>query len=170
MAKGILIDVSLCTSCRACEAACSLVKHGEINPDKSRIRMQLDHDSYFYYPLVCAQCDTAYCAMACPTHALNKNHETEMVDFFKDKCIGCKMCVAACPFGAVNIVDGIAHKCDLCDGDPTCVKFCETKAISYGDFEELAQRKRAQTAIRYKESYMQSQKVTDPLAGAVIEG
>ncbi len=55
MPKQILIEPSRCTSCRACEAACSLVKTGGVNPELSRIRMQLWHDEYFYYPVVCAQ-------------------------------------------------------------------------------------------------------------------
>lgn len=152
MAKGILIDASKCTSCLACEAACSLVKEGEIGRDKSRIHMQLFPEAYFYYPLVCAQCEIAYCALPCPTRALEKNHTTGLVDFSTEKCIGCGMCVVSCPFGAVTVRAGKAVKCDLCGGDPACVKFCETKAIRYGEIEELAEDKRLLTALRFKEA------------------
>lgn len=152
MPKQILIEPARCTSCRACEAACSLVKTGSINPELSRIRMQLWHDEYFYYPVVCAQCEIPYCALACPTGALAKNRDTGWVDFAVAKCIGCKMCVIGCPFGAVTMQHGQAAKCDLCGGDPTCVKFCETLAIRFGEPEELAQSKRLATAQRFKDA------------------
>ncbi len=152
MAKGIIIDATKCTGCLACEAACSLVKESEINRGKARIRMQLFQDAYFYYPLVCAQCDIAYCALPCPTRALEKNHVTGLVDFSPERCVGCNMCVVSCPFGAITVRNGKAVKCDLCGGDPACVKFCETKAIRFGDVEDMAQDKRLLTALRFKEA------------------
>lgn len=153
MPRQIIIDPSRCTACRACETACSLVKTGTVNPELSRIRVQQWKDDYFYYPLVCAQCEIPYCALACPTEALEKNHDTGWVDFFPDKCIGCKMCVTACPFGAITMEGSKAAKCDLCGGDPTCVKFCEPQAIRFGEPEELAQEKRLKTALRFKEAF-----------------
>ena len=57
------------------------------------------------------------------------------VEILVDRCKGCEMCVAACPFGAMGFdhVDKKVIKCDTCNGDPVCVKFCETKAIDYVD-------------------------------------
>jgi Fe-S-cluster-containing hydrogenase component 2 len=56
-----------------------------------------------------------------------------MIDY--DVCIGCRMCVAICPFGAMSF-DALAQKvikCDFCDGDPLCASFCDVKAIRYAD-------------------------------------
>ena len=65
-----------------------------------------------------------------------------MIDY--DTCIGCRMCVAACPFGVIHF-DSITRrviKCDLCDDDPMCVKFCPYEAIEYIDVSELSTGKR----------------------------
>jgi Fe-S-cluster-containing dehydrogenase component len=51
-----------------------------------------------------------------------------------EKCVGCKMCVLACPYGCIAVGDaGVAEKCDLCNGVPQCVKFCARGALSFGD-------------------------------------
>lgn len=152
MPKTMLVDASKCSACRACEAVCSLVKAGEVAPDRSCIRVQIFADAYFYYPLVCAQCEIPYCALPCPTRALEKNHTTGRVDFFAERCVGCGMCVVGCPFGAVTVRAGKAVKCDLCGGDPACVKFCEPKAIRFGEVAELAAGKRLLTALRFKDA------------------
>jgi carbon-monoxide dehydrogenase iron sulfur subunit len=71
----------------------------------------------------------------------------ERVTINYDLCIGCKFCVAVCPFGAMGI-DPVARKvikCDLCDGEPVCVKFCETKALEYVD-ASLANRAKMRVA------------------------
>ena len=52
-----------------------------------------------------------------------------------DVCIGCRSCVAVCPFGAMNFnkTERKVYKCDLCDGDPQCVRFCDMKAVDFVD-------------------------------------
>ena len=61
-----------------------------------------------------------------------------MVDH--NKCIGCRSCVAVCPFGAMgfNVIDRKNFKCDLCDGDPQCVRFCDMKAVDYIDADRVS--------------------------------
>jgi Fe-S-cluster-containing hydrogenase component 2 len=70
-----------------------------------------------------------------------------------DLCIGCRFCVAVCPFGAVAMdhVSEKVIKCDLCDGDPTCVKFCETKTLQYVDATAANTSKRREAAERLPE-------------------
>ena len=69
----------------------------------------------------------------CPKEAIFRDAELSRVMINYDLCIGCKMCVPACPFGAMGFdADrGRVFKCDLCDGDPQCVRFCDMKAVDY---------------------------------------
>ena len=68
--------------------------------------------------------------------------------FDSTKCIGCRLCVAVCPFGAMNYnaIDKKVFKCDLCEGEPNCVRFCEVKAIDYVDADQLSMSKKRDAA------------------------
>lgn len=138
MPKTLIVDPMRCDGCRACEVACSMVKEGEANLSKARIRTVRFPEEHFFFPLVCCQCETPSCLRVCPSGALRKEAATGTVLLDRDRCIGCKMCLVACPFGAIVLADGLAAKCDLCDGDPVCVRLCEPQAIFFGDAAELA--------------------------------
>ena len=72
---------------------------------------------------------------ACPVDAIVVNLATGAKDVLEDRCVGCKVCTIACPFGTIefNPESGKVDKCDLCDGDPQCVTACPTAAITYID-------------------------------------
>lgn len=152
MSKALVVDPSKCTSCRSCEVACSIAKEGEANLSKSRIKLVLFRDDYFYFPVVCLQCETPFCALPCPTGALVKDPDSGVVQLKADKCMGCKWCLISCPFGAITLVDGRAAKCDLCDGDPACVRFCEVDALRYADSHDIGEARRIELATRVKGS------------------
>ncbi len=154
MARILIVEPSKCNGCRSCEVACSIAKEGESNPHKSRIRViRFPHDCFFN-PLVCLQCDSPFCVACCPTSAVTKNPKTGMVEYDKQKCVGCKMCLLACPFGAITIVNGLPTRCDLCGGDPVCIKFCEPGALTFGESEETATMKRVTLGDKVREIYL----------------
>jgi Fe-S-cluster-containing hydrogenase component 2 len=72
---------------------------------------------------------------ACPVDAIVINLMTDAKDVVLDKCVGCKVCTIACPFGTVNYnqATGKVAKCDLCGGNPQCVAACPTNAITFID-------------------------------------
>jgi Fe-S-cluster-containing hydrogenase component 2 len=86
-------------------------------------------------PTLCQQCDVAACVAVCPKNAIYKDKELGSMKIDYGKCIGCKLCIQYCPFGALsyNFEKKRVIKCEFCDGDPMCVKFCETKALQYVD-------------------------------------
>ncbi|MHC4549256.1 MAG: 4Fe-4S dicluster domain-containing protein [Planctomycetota bacterium] len=133
MAKMILIDQQACTGCRQCELVCSVHHTGTADPARSRITMIKWESQGFYLPVVCQQCLEPACATVCPVNAIGKERATDRVLVDYDRCIGCKMCVMACPFGAMSLDphEGRVIKCDLCDGEPTCVSFCEADALKF---------------------------------------
>jgi len=93
----------------------------------------------------CNQCDDAPCTTACPTSAMFRRPDG-IVDFDKSICIGCKACMAACPYDAIfiNPEDHSAEKCNLCAHrldvglEPACVVVCPTEAILVGDLDDPA--------------------------------
>jgi len=130
--KVITVDVSKCTGCRLCELACSMKNSGEFNPTRARIQV-IGFDEMFCLPVMCFQCEKPYCAEVCPAGAITRDEATGVFRTSKDKCVGCKMCTLACPFG--NIVfsneEKVAVKCELCGGEPECVLFCPTGALEF---------------------------------------
>ena len=150
-----IINYDKCTGCRICEVVCSMHRRGSSNPQKSLIRIvKMEGEATVTsIPVKCMQCEKAICEAICPTAAISSNPVTGAKSIDKEKCIGCSACVYACPFGAA-ILDrsvGSAFICDLCDGDPLCVRFCPWDAIQYVRSDEVSIRlKRARTdKLRY---------------------
>jgi len=130
------VDIEKCSGCRTCEEACSLKNTGQSNPTRSRIRIiRYERQGQFhnFIPMVCQQCSNPLCMEACPVNAISRNAETGAMVVDSDNCVGCRVCSMVCPIGGVSIdpVTNVAYKCDLCDGDPECVKYCYPEAISY---------------------------------------
>ena len=153
MSKVLKINIDKCTGCRTCEMVCSLKKEGIVNPSKSRIKIARWDERTVDMPVVCQQCEDPLCLTVCPVNARSRNEKLGNIDIDEDMCIGCQICLVACPFGG-NYFDPVNNKvikCDLCQGDPECVKFCETKAIEYIEEAALNTRNRITAAQKIME-------------------
>lgn len=142
-----VLDSERCIGCHACTTACksenqvplgvnrTYVKHVETGrfPDTRR----------HFQVTRCNQCADPPCVHACPVTAMYQR-EDGIVDFDKSACIGCKACIAACPYDAIfiNPDDGSAEKCNLCAHkldrglEPACVTVCPAEAILIGDLSD----------------------------------
>jgi carbon-monoxide dehydrogenase iron sulfur subunit len=130
---GILVREGACSGCRACEVACVAQHEGRFGTAATRIHVVKIEPLGLDEPHVCHLCSHAPCVDACPTEALYRDGTTGAVRVAAEQCIGCSACVDACPFGVATLhpESGLALICDLCDGDPACVKRCATGAIRY---------------------------------------
>lgn len=150
MAKCLSILHNKCTGCRLCELVCAVMHDGSSNPARSRIKVMKWEAEGLYIPMSCQQCQDAPCMNVCPVKAIyrDENIERVMVDY--DVCIGCRSCVAVCPFGAMsfNVMDRQVFKCDLCDGDPQCVRFCDEKAVDFVEANDVSILKKRTAAER----------------------
>ncbi len=131
----LYVTPNLCTACRTCELACAF-RHSRaaVQPQASRITAHVVVADKVNVPLVCLQCEEAACAQACPVEALVRDEATSTIKLIEERCVGCRQCVAACPFGQMRFDDGAltAYKCDLCGGDnPSCAAFCPTQALEW---------------------------------------
>ena len=143
MVKALHMDVELCTGCHQCEMACSYHHENVFNPSKSRIKIFSFSDTGRNVPYTCTQCSEAWCMQACPVDAISVNTKTGAKEVSDVLCVGCKVCTIACPFGTINYnhTSGKVDKCDLCGGDPDCVKVCPTPALTYIDAESTGMGK-----------------------------
>ncbi len=151
MAKVLAVDYEKCTGCRLCEQVCSVKHEGVSNPARSRIKIIKWEQEGRYVPTSCQQCESAPCQAVCPVKAISRDETLNRVMVDYDVCIGCRMCIAVCPFGAMTF-DTLAKKvikCDLCDGDPICAKFCDVDAVQYVDASEQGTPKRVVAADKY---------------------
>jgi Fe-S-cluster-containing dehydrogenase component len=148
---GKVIDHTRCIGCHACTTACK----SENSVPLSVTRTYVKHVDVGVFPQTrrahqvtrCNQCAHAPCATACPTAAMFKRQDG-IVDFDKSICIGCKACMAACPYDAIfiNPEDHSAEKCNFCAHridvglEPACVVVCPTEAILVGDMNDPASK------------------------------
>ena len=132
-----------CMGCHACEIACKQ-EHGlGVGPRLVRIV----ENSPDFIPIYCHHCAKAPCLESCPVDAIFKDPRG-IVLIDNALCIGCKECIEACPFGAMQFDDDleIAVKCDMCverlnnNERPACSQACGTRCIFWGDTKALSER------------------------------
>lgn len=167
---GLVIDLDTCVGCHACAVSCKEWNAGGIAGPLT------DTDPYgkapegvwfnrvhsyevapapetaqpaitLHFPRSCLHCETPACVTVCPTGASYKRAEDGIVLVDEDKCIGCKLCSWACPYGAreYSAVEGVMKKCTLCvdriynehldeaERQPACVQACPSRARHFGD-------------------------------------
>jgi Fe-S-cluster-containing hydrogenase component 2 len=134
MNRMLAVDYEKCTGCRNCETACSVFHAQACNPARSAVRIVKWAVKGLNVPIVCQQCEEPACANICPVQAIARDAATDAMIVDNGLCVGCQMCIVACPFGAV-VLDREQRqviKCDLCgDVEPWCVRFCEPGALTY---------------------------------------
>jgi len=148
--KVLMINYEKCTGCRLCELVCSVVHEGVSNPSRGRIKIIKWESEGLYIPISCQQCEDAPCVNVCPVKAISRDETLDRIAVDYDVCIGCRACVSACPFGAMSfdVIGRKVIKCDLCDGDPQCVRFCEIHALEYVDADRVSVIKKRGAAQR----------------------
>jgi carbon-monoxide dehydrogenase iron sulfur subunit len=158
MSKALYINYEKCTGCRLCELVCAVKHDGISNPMRSRIKVMKWEMEGLYIPMSCQQCQDAPCLNVCPVKAISLDEEMGRVMVDYDVCIGCRSCVAVCPFGAMNfnVIDKKVIKCDLCDGDPQCVRFCDRKAVDFVSPDDVSIDKKREAAIRMSQAGKQA--------------
>ncbi len=151
--KFVIADPKKCVGCKACMSAC-LVKH-YVPGDTPIARLNVVQVGERTAPIVCHHCENAPCAASCPTGALY--NDGDRVGIRMERCIGCRSCVVACPFGAVDVVErydaaqvgdlmvgavprAMVIKCDRCfdrPNGPACVEACTSLALSVVDQDDI---------------------------------
>ena len=178
---GMVIDYKYCVGCNACTIACrvennipkgnwwnrvftdgganvaSAAGHHPVNGEAGTLRMD-------FVPVACQHCDNPACVKVCPVGATFKDPETGVVRQDYEKCIGCRMCMAACPYTGVRNFNWeepkyyvghamgdsavpehqkhVVEKCTMCwhriakGLQPTCIEHCTAKIRYFGDFND----------------------------------
>lgn len=149
MKKGLLIDITKCIGCGSCVDACKMQNDlPSTEPkklDATNFTVVENHNG-IYVRRLCMHCLDPSCASACPVSALYKT-EYGAVAYDPKKCMGCRYCMVACPFGIPKYEwdnpNPKVRKCILCidrlkEGEPTaCAEACPTEATLFGEREEL---------------------------------
>lgn len=150
--KGYLVfDPSLCTGCHTCELVCSTFHNkGKYQPSLSSIQVSDDPFGgtiHNFEPMICYQCQDPKCMTACEPGAIyvDENTGARRVDETKcrDKCGDTQPCIEACaayydpPRIFFDSEKKVAVKCDLCQDDPQCVKWCSNGALKYSSLAKL---------------------------------
>jgi len=128
-----------CNGCNDCVTACAQIKEGTDNPIHSRVKIVQDTDDSSFGLSLCRQCGNPDCVTNCPAAALSKNEDTGVIERDKYKCVNCLICTLACPYAGItfNTITNEVMKCDMCDGDPACVKACKPGALEFKTEAEI---------------------------------
>ncbi len=130
--RTLVVMPRRCIGCRTCELACSFAHGGPGRMARARIRVHPAGEKRFVQ-ITCLQCENAACAKVCPVQAIARDERTRALVVSPERCVGCGLCEAACPFGHMHFDRETrrAEKCDLCGGNPACAAFCPAKALEY---------------------------------------
>lgn len=148
---GFLVDLGLCISCSACEAAC---KTWNNVPTGRNVRWRRVIDQVlgvwpkvttYGVSMACNHCADAPCVKACPSGALSIRAKDGIVLLDKTKCIGCRYCESVCPYGApqYDATEKKMSKCTMCvdridaGKEPACVDTCPTGALQFGKLVDI---------------------------------
>ncbi len=147
MKYGFVIDNRKCIGCHACTTACKSEHNVPVGVNRTWVKQvekgEFPDSRRLFSVMRCNHCTDAPCVEICPTEALFVR-EDGIVDFDKDRCIGCKSCMQACPYDALYIdpETSTAAKCNYCAHridiglEPACVNVCPEQAIISGDMED----------------------------------
>lgn len=142
-AKAFTVDMNKCTGCHACEMACQIANCVPGERRWRRVRtfneLHVHGVEVSHLSMSCNHCEEAPCLDACPACAIYRDDTTNAVLIDEDKCVGCRYCSWACPYGAPSFDEGagVMAKCDFCvqrqreGGEPACVTGCPTGALGW---------------------------------------
>ena len=164
---GLVIDLDICVGCHACAVNCKEWNTGglmapltDLNPygkdpdgvwfnriHAFEVKTESGESITAYFPKSCLHCEDAACVTVCPTGASYKRVADGIVLVDEQRCIGCKLCSWACPYGAREFDSdaGVMKKCTLCidriynenleeiDRVPACVSTCPAGARNFGN-------------------------------------
>jgi Fe-S-cluster-containing dehydrogenase component len=146
--KVLVVDPLKCNGCGLCEIACVLSRTGDVDVSRSRIHVIPWNSETIFLPVCCQHCAEAPCRTVCPKEAIywDEGWGRVMIDY--DRCVSCRQCAAACPYGAIGFDEAwkTVFKCDLCNGNPQCVSFCEPRALTFIDAYRLPVQRLRQSA------------------------
>ncbi len=150
---GMVMDQRRCIGCQSCTVACRAWNDLPLDIIYNPVVTEGVQGAYpnvheTWTPLICMHCVNAPCVACCPTGASQKDPDTGIVFVDSAKCMGCKVCVNACPYGArdtsgmVSHLEGYVRKCNFCRDrvargeQPYCVATCHQRARIFGDLDD----------------------------------
>ncbi len=125
----ISVDISKCSGCRRCEVNCSFFRTGKTGRAFARIKVIKVEEIGVDYPVICQLCKERFCTR-CPQGAIQIGDMGQII-ISPTLCNVCGACERSCPIGAIELHQEIPYVCDLCGGDPRCVKECNLGALRF---------------------------------------
>ncbi|ONI40279.1 hypothetical protein AN640_08830 [Candidatus Epulonipiscium fishelsonii] len=146
---GFLLDQRYCIGCQGCETACQARNEAPIGISLRTADSFEYKESAPFLTVSCSHCEEPACVATCPVKAITKNPENGIVKTDYAICIGCKACIAVCPYGAPKYSEDkkVSMKCDFCADrqaageNPACIDGCPVKVLTFGELESLGGEK-----------------------------
>lgn len=143
----MVVDLRRCIGCQACAVACKSELDVPLGVFRNWVKVvqkgRYPKVSLSFLPSLCNNCENPICLQNCPTRATYQL-ENGIVVVDEHRCIGCKYCIASCPYDVryLNPLKKIVQKCEFClhrleaGLEPACVNTCPTRALIFGDLND----------------------------------